>query len=279
MNVTPMLALFSINKFLGIPALASEHGEMVDHMLELVHWFMLALGFGWSVFLVIVFTKFRKERQSKADYTGVRGHATTHIEIGVVIVEIILLLGFAFPLWGERSDQYPTGANVLKLRAVGEKFKWNFQYPGLDGVLGNSEIKYVDEAKGNVIGRDMKDPNGKDDFIQGSLLTIPINRPVIIDVTSKDVIHNLCLTPMRIAQDATPGIRAHIWFKPTKLGEWTVICGQLCGPGHSGMRATLEVVSQEDFDATMKKSSEAALKEFLAKTAPAVAQTASTNGK
>ncbi len=260
MNVTPMLALFSINKFLGIPALASQHGEMVDHMLEVVHWFMLALGFGWSVFLVIVFTKFRKERQNKADYSGVRGHATTHIEIGVVIVEIILLLGFAFPLWGERSDQYPTGANVLKLRAVAEKFNWNFQYPGLDGVLGNIELKKVDAANGNIIGRDMKDPNGKDDFIKGSALTIPLDRPVIIDVTSKDVIHNLCLTPMRMAQDATPGVKSHVWFVPTKLGEWDIICGQLCGPGHSQMKARLMVVSQKDFDDFVKEASEDALK-------------------
>ena len=271
MNVTPLLALFSINKFLGIPALASEHGEMVDHMLEVVHWFMLALFVGWSVFLVIVFTKFRRERQPKADYSGVRGHASTHIEIGVVIVEAILLLGFAFPLWGERSDQYPTGANVLKLRAVAEKFNWNFQYPGLDGVLGNIELKKVDAANGNVIGRDMKDPNGKDDFVKGSALTIPIDRPVIIDITSKDVIHNLALVSMRMAQDATPGVRAHVWFKPTKVGEWDIICGQLCGPGHSQMKARLIVVSEKDFDAYMKENGEEALKRVQTDAVPAAA--------
>ena len=269
MNVTPMLALFSLNKFFGIPDLASEHGEMVDHMLELVQWFMMILFIGWSAYLVIVFSKFRQKKQPQADYQGVRGHATTHIEIGVVIVEIILLLGFAFPLWGERSDQYPTGANVLKLRAVAEKFNWNFQYPGLDGVPGNIEIKYVDAANGNVIGRDVKDPNGKDDFVKGSALTIPVDRPVIIDVTSKDVIHNLALVHMRMAQDATPGVRSHVWFKPTKVGEWDIICGQLCGPGHSQMKARLIVVEQKEFDAFMKENSEEALKKVQA--APAIA--------
>ncbi len=144
-----------------------------------------------------------------------RGHATTHIEIGVVIVEAILLLGFAFPLWARAAPMtIPTGADVLKMRAVGEKFVWNFQYPGLDGTLGGMSLKYIDVATRNVIGRDMKDPNGKDDFVKGGTMTIPVGRPVIVDVTSKDVIHNLCLTPMRMAQDATPGVRGPLLVQP-----------------------------------------------------------------
>ena len=266
MTMSTVLA-FSLNKLFGIPELASEHGEMVDHMLELLHWFMALLFVGWSAFLVVVFTKFRKERQPKADYHGVRGHASTHIEIGVVIVEAILLLGFAFPLWGERADGFPTGPDVVKMRAVGEKFNWTFQYSGLDGSLGSIDLRKVDAGHGNIIGRDPKDPNGKDDFVKGGVMTIPVDRPVIVDVTSKDVIHNLALTPMRMAQDATPGVRAHIWFKPTKKGEWDIICGQLCGPGHSQMKAHLSVIDQKDFDAFIKENSEDALKK--AEAAPA----------
>jgi cytochrome c oxidase subunit 2 len=264
MTLQSLLAIFPLNDFFGIPKLASQHGEMVDHMLELVHWFMTILFIGWSVYLIIVLSRFRQRRNPKADYVGVRGHASTHIEIGVIIVEAILVLGFALPLWGERSDAYPTGSDVLKLRAVGEKFQWTFQYPGVDGVLGRQDIKLVDTNANNPIGRDMKDANGTDDFIQAGTLTLPKDRPVIIDVTSKDVIHNLALIPMRIAQDATPGVRAHIWFKPTKTGDWDIICGQLCGPGHASMRATLSVVEQKDFDAMMKEKSEAAVKQAAA---------------
>ena len=269
--MTMQLPLATINTLMGQPGLASQHGEMVDHMLELLHWFMIVLGVGWSIFLVIVFTKFRKERQQRADYHGVRGHASTHLEIGVVIVEVILLLGFAFPLWGERSEEYPAGSNVLKMRAVAEKFAWTFQYPGNDGVLGAVDMRKVDMATGNSIGRDFKDPNGEDDVIKPATLTLPVGRPVIIDVTSKDVIHNLALVPMRMAQDATPGVRSHIWFTPTKIGTWDIICGQLCGPGHSGMKATLNVVSEADFDSEMKGQSEAAQKEVLAKKEKAAA--------
>jgi cytochrome c oxidase subunit 2 len=264
-----MFALItSLNNLLGVPGLASEHGEMVDHMLGLIQWFMLLLFLGWSTFLVIVFTKFRQSKSPNADYVGVRGHASTHIEIGVVIVELILLLGFAFPLWSTQSEQYPMGPDAVKIRAVGEKFNWSFQYAGLDGNLGNQEIRFVNTSTGNMIGRDLKDPNGKDDFVKSGEMTIPVGRPVIIDVTSKDVIHNLALVSMRIAQDATPGVRAHIWFRPTKIGEYDIICGQLCGVGHSGMKAKLTVVSEKDFDAFMKDNSEEALKAAAAKTAP-----------
>ena len=251
----PFLAL-SMKQLLGLPPLASEHGEMVDHMIVILHWFMLLLFIGWSCFLVYVFTNYRKSKNPHADYVGVRGHGSTHLEIGVIIVEVIFLLGFAFPLWAERSKDYPTGPNVLKMRAIGEKFSWTFQYPGADGVLGNIELKNITST--NTIGRDLKDPNGKDDFVKGSTMTLPVNRPVIVDVTSKDVIHNLALIPMRIAQDATPGVRAHIWFKPTKIGSWDIICGQLCGPGHANMKAALEVVSESDFDQFMKDGSDAA---------------------
>ncbi len=91
-------------------------------------------------------------------------------------------------------------------------------------------------------------------------MKLPVGRPVIVDVASKDVIHNLALVPMRSAQDATPGVKAHMWFKPIKEGTWDIICGQLCGPGHGQMKATLEVMPQKEFDDWSKEQSAAALK-------------------
>lgn len=248
-----------INQWIGQTPVASEHGELLDHMLGLVHWFMLALFIGWSIYLVICFVRFRASRNPKADYHGVRGHATTHIEIGVVIVEAILLLGFAFPLWSRQADDYPVGPEVVKMRAMGEKFLWNFQYAGDDQNLGIWNPRYINGAN-NPVGRDLADPNGKDDFVNPGTMKLPVGRPVIVDVASKDVIHNLALVPMRAAQDATPGIKAHMWFTPTKEGTWDVICGQLCGPGHAQMKAQLEVVSQKDFDDWSKEQSAAGAK-------------------
>lgn len=259
----------AINKWLGAPEVASEHGGLVDHMLGFVHWFMLVLFIGWSIYLCIVFYRFREKRQKQADYHGVRGHATTHIEIGVVIVEAVLLLGFAFPLWARQADEYPTSPDTVKLRAVGEKFLWNFQYAGSDKMLGAMNPRAINSATGNPTGKDPHDPNAKDDFISPSL-KLPVDRPCIIDVRSKDVIHNLAIVPMRASQDATPGIHAHMWFKPVKTGSWDIICAQLCGPGHAQMKAVIDVVPQAEFDEWLKEqSANAARKSAEAAATPA----------
>lgn len=247
------MSVSDINKLIGITENASEHGGLVDHMLGFVHWFMLALFIGWSIYLILAFTKFRRSKNPNADYHGVRGHASTHIEIGVVVVEAILLLGFAFPLWSRQADDFPTSPDTIKLRALGEKFLWNFQYPGNDMMLSTWDMRNVSPA--NLVGRDLLDPNGKDDFVNPGTMRLPVNRPVIVDVASKDVIHNLALVPMRSAQDAIPGVKAHMWFKPVKTGSWDIICGQLCGPGHAQMKAVLEVVEEKDFDEWAKEQS------------------------
>ena len=74
-----------INKLLGIPEVGSEHGEMVDHMLELVHWIMTVLFVGWTLYLAYTLVRYYRKRHPRADYFGVRGHASSHIEIGVII--------------------------------------------------------------------------------------------------------------------------------------------------------------------------------------------------
>ncbi len=262
------MSVSDINNWIGQTPVASEHGGLVDHMLGFVHWFMLVLGVGWSIYLGIAFYRFRQKKVNAADYQGFRGHATTHIEIGVIIVEAILLLGFAFPLWSRQADDYPTSPDTIRMRALGEKFLWNFQYPGADSMLSTWDLRNVEGAT-NPTGKDLHDPNGKDDFVNPGTMKLPVGRPVIVDVASKDVIHNLALVPMRAAQDATPGVKSHMWFKPTKTGTWDIICGQLCGPGHAQMKAILEVVDAKEFDDWSKEQSGSALKK--ATTAPAAA--------
>lgn len=253
------MSVSDINQLIGQTPVASEHGGLVDHMLGFVHWFMLVLGVGWSIYLCIALYRFRQRKAAAADYHGFRGHATTHIEIGVIIVEAILLLGFAFPLWSRQADEYPTSPDTIRMRALGEKFLWNFQYPGEDSMLSTWDLRNVDGAT-NPTGKDLHDPNGTDDFVNPGTMKLPVGRPVIVDVASKDVIHNLALVPMRAAQDATPGVKSHMWFKPTKTGTWDIICGQLCGPGHAQMKAILEVVEGKEFDDWSKEQSASAAK-------------------
>lgn len=250
---------------IGLPELASEHGSMVDHMLEMVHWLVAALLIGWSAFFVYCLFRFRKKRNPKADYHGVQGHASHHVEIAVVVVEAVLLLGFAFPLWAQRITDYPSGPDVVRVRAVGEQFKWTMHYPGPDNKFGLSKSELI--SGGNPLGIDPEDINGKDDFLYTELV-LPIDRECIVTVTSKDVIHNLALHPMRMAQDAIPGSVADMWFKPTSTGRWETVCGQLCGAGHAGMVGYMEVMTEKDFEAWYKDNVPSVKEDMLPEAKP-----------
>lgn len=229
-----------LNKLFGIIDNGSQHGPMVDQMLEVVHWFMLVLFIGWSAYLTVTIWKGYHKRTPKANYHGIQSHASSHIEIGVIIVELILLLGFAFPLWANRVDQFPDPD--VKIKAIAEQFAWNFQYAGPDGKLGATDRFLISSQ--NPAGIDPEDPNGWDDFVTGAL-TLPKDGKIEINVTSKDVIHNLALPSMRIAQDADPGKESRMWFVPTKTGKSEIICGQLCGASHGNMKSIMEIVADD----------------------------------
>ena len=238
----------SINDWIGMHEIASRHGHVGNHMMALIHWFMLILFVGWTAFLGVILVKFRKAKSPKARYKGVTSHFSTHIEIGVVIVEVVLLLGFAFPLWAKWSDakERPEGDEVVNLRAVGEQYRWTFHYAGADNMVGMTAHDRLSGA--NPVGLVTEDPNSADDFVSVNELVIPVGRPVVIQVTSKDVIHGLAIIPMFAQQDAIPGSEIPMWFIPEKEGEWNIVCAQLCGAGHAQMVAYVKAVSSEEFD-------------------------------
>ncbi len=239
-----------INKLLGLPESASQHGFEIDMMLEFVHWFMLALLIGWSLFFIITLWRFRRSRSPSANYRGVRNGLSTHLEIGVVLIEAVLLVGFAFPLWANRVNDLPPGDEAVTVRAYGYQFGWYFHFPGEDGLFGRRDVRFVTDN--NRVGLDPTDEAGKDDRLNTlNTLPLPVNRPVIIRVTSQDVIHNFAIHQMRIAQDAIPGMEVPMWFTPVREGTFEVICGQLCGAGHSLMRAEIEVMAEDDYEAAL----------------------------
>ncbi|MGB0292885.1 MAG: cytochrome c oxidase subunit II [Luteolibacter sp.] len=249
----------SPSKLLGIPENFSAHGGQVDHMIDVVHWFMIALFVGWTLFFFYCIVRFWHRNHPKASYSGVRGHLSTHLEVGVIIVEAVLLLGFAFPLWAERTDSWDEVQKMdpVRVRVVGWQFGWTYHYPGEDGVFGRIDPNKI-RSVGDV-GIDLDDPNAADDFT-APILKIPVNRPAVLNITSTDVIHNYHIIPMRIQQDAIPGREIPMWFTPVETLETSVVCGQLCGEGHGNMVGNMEVVEQEAYSDWAKGQSESALK-------------------
>ena len=265
-----MNRLALINEFLGQPPNASEHGFEVDHIIEFSHWFMAALFVGWSAYFIYVLIRFSRRKNPVADHEGVKSGISTHLEFSVVLIDAVLLIGFAIPLWAKRVNQFPDTKDAVLVHAVGQQFNWNFHMPGPDGQFGRREIGLVSNS--NPLGLDPNDIAGKDDLIVTGELHLPVNRPVIIEVSSKDVIHNFALPHMRIAQDAIPGSVIPMWFKPIKPGTYEIVCGQLCGLGHYGMKGTVVVDAPADYQAWLKERLELSGNQAPVEAPPATAR-------
>jgi cytochrome c oxidase subunit II len=232
--------------FLGLPVAASQHAPDVDSLISVVHWLMLVLFVGWGAFFLFVLAKFRKGANPRADYHGAKGKISKVLEIGVVVVEIVLLVFFAIPAWARRVSNFPPESGATVVRVVGEQFAWNVHYPGPDGKFGRTDVSLM--AADNPLGLDRTDPAAKDDVTTINQLTLPVDKPVLVHLSSKDVIHSFGLYEMRVKQDAVPGLDIPVWFIPNKIGDYEITCSQLCGLGHYRMRGFVNIRSQADYE-------------------------------
>ena len=91
------------------------------------------------------------------------------------------------------------------------------------------------------------DADAKDDIVTTNQLNLPVDRPVLVQLTSQDVIHSFGLFEMRVKQDAIPGMEIPVWFIPNRVGQYEIACSQLCGIGHFRMRGFLNIQSAADF--------------------------------
>ena len=247
-----------MTEWLGLPALASTHGGQIDSMIGWVHVFMLILFVGWGGFYIYCLFRFRRSRQPVANYAGVKSHTSSYLEVGVAVVEAILLFGFAIPLWAARVDRMPPTSEALLVHVTAEQFAWNVHYAGPDGVFGRTDIKLID-TQDNPLGLDRSDPAGKDDITTLNQLYLPVNKPIIVRLRSKDMIHSFGVPEFRVKQDAIPGLTIPIWFVPnvttaemrTRTGnpefQYEIACAQLCGLGHYRMRGFVTVLSTDEF--------------------------------
>jgi cytochrome c oxidase subunit II len=243
-------------KILGLPPMDSASGQGVDDLIIYVHWLMLALFIGWIAYFFYAIYRFRASRNPRADYHGVRNHASNYIELTVAGIEAVLLIFIAVPLWAKAVDKFPPASESTVIQVVAQQYAWNVRYPGPDGIMGQQNMDFVSET--NVFGVDPSDPHGKDDIQTLNDIHVPVNKPVIIYLTSKDVIHSLKIISMRVCQDAIPGLRIPVWFTPTKIGRYQINCAQLCGPGHYSMSGGfLNVVSEKDYQKWLASKSAA----------------------
>ncbi len=255
--------MIDILRNFGLPISISSNSPAIDEVIVLTHWLMLLLFVGWGSFFIISLVKFRKSKNPEADYLGVKSHMSSVFEVGVALIEIILLICFSFPIWANRVNDVPTSnEGVVHVRVVAQQYAWNIHYPGPDGVFGNLKSELVDEVS-NPIGLDRSSFGSSDDFFTINQFHIPANKKIRVDLSSKDVIHSFKLPELRVAQDAIPGMSIPVHFEATMTSDQflkkmvgtpregkglEISCAQLCGLGHYRMRGYLTVDTEEEYD-------------------------------
>ena len=233
----------------GLPIAASTYAAKVDMGIHILHWGMIAIFVIWGIFFTYCLIRFRSSKQPVASYdAATKGGLLSFLpDMMVLGFELWLIFFIGLPVWAEIKEKMPADKDANVVQLVAEQFAWGFQYPGADGQFGARDPKQI--SSGNTIGLDANDPNGKDDYISLNELHVPIDKPTILYLTSKDVIHSFFVPEFRVKQDVVPGMRIPLWFQATAPGHYEIGCAQLCGLGHYRMKGEVIVDTPEEFEA------------------------------
>lgn len=237
-----------------LPPDRSLHGAAIDSLFYWIFWITMIAFVAVELLLLYFLVRYR-DRKGKAHFT----HGNTRLEMAWTIAPAIILAGLALGskgVWDRyRYSSAATDPKRAKVLVIGEQFKWNFVYPGVDGKFGRylvfpkpSDAKWPVGADGNAVtyagvsgpaalphseavnainryiaaenplGKDYADPDGKDDdYVKepGRELILPVNRPIEVVLTSKDVIHDFFLPNFRVKLDAMPGMFGRLYFTAT----------------------------------------------------------------
>jgi cytochrome c oxidase subunit 2 len=235
-----------------LPENFSAHGSEVDNLIVWVHYLMFILFVGWGFYFIYTLYRFRSSNNPKASYKGITNHYSTYVEAGIILFEVFLLFSLALPGWKRlktnvekpqiieiQNSVYETRDNLISdfdieddittyfpesevnqnmqvIHVIAQTFNYNIHYPGPDGKFGPRHRYLVDDGEGEFIGLDWNHPDSKDDIVLLDELILEVDKPVLIYLTSKDVIHSFFLPEFRVKQDAIPGQRVAIFFTPEK---------------------------------------------------------------
>lgn len=147
-------------------------------------------------------------------------------------------------VWNAFFSKPPENAFLVEVTA--QQFAWNIRYPGKDGRFGRTDPKFISDF--NPLGIAPDDPAGKDDILLTGEMHVPVNRPVVVNLRARDVLHSFFLPHTRLKMDCVPGMTTRLWFIPDRKGNFEIACAELCGMGHYNMKGLLVVEEQSAVD-------------------------------
>ncbi len=195
-----------------------------------------------TLFMAYAVLRFRHKEGQRAAYEP----ENKKLEIWLTIltsIGIIAMLAPGLIVWDEFIT-VPKEAKVVEV--MGRQWSWAFRFPGADEKLGTVDTKYISDE--NPFGLNPRDPNGQDDLlVDESELHLPIGKPYKLLLRSTDVLHDFYVPQFRAKMDLVPGLVTYFWFTPTKIGEFEILCAELCGVAHSDMRGSVYIEEEADF--------------------------------
>ena len=247
--ITLISTYFFVAKTWWLPAGAAAAAGFIDRQFTLTFIIMgvvflaAQLGLGYIVW---------RYRESPSAAPVSYSHGNTKLEVIWTALTAVLFIGLNLMgsnVWA--SQRFPRESNPadVQVEVTGMQFAWYFRYPGPDGKYGKTSFNLMDPSAGGeaAVGLSQSDPAAKDDVVTGTMY-LPVNREVEVHLRAVDVIHSFFVPQLRFKQDAVPGLNIPMRFTPTVIGEYEIVCAELCGLGHYKMHGMVHVVSQEDFD-------------------------------
>lgn len=232
------------------PAPISSLATLFDAQFLRTMWLVGFAFFLVQFLLIYVVVRYRKRGGTAARFSG-------HPWMEFVWTGITAALFFGISLRGmsvftlPHLGPEPAGTEIIEVTA--HQFAWTFRYPGADGKFGRTDLRLISDAGGDPLGLDPKDPAGKDDIVV-STLRVPVGRDVSLTLRSRDVIHDFFVRELRVKQDVVPGMDIPYRFRADQVGSYEIACAELCGLGHSQMRAVMMVMPAAEYDRWKKNA-------------------------
>lgn len=223
-----------------ISVLASAFDAQFHRTLWLTGFAFLAV----QILLILIVLRFRRNGKAPAEFTGNRRLELLWTAVTALLFFGLALMGMPVFTVPRLGPELP-GSEMIEVNA--HQFAWNFRYPGPDGQFGRTDLRLISDAGGNPLGLDPSDPRGKDDIVV-STLRVPVGRDIVLTLKSRDVIHDFFVRELRVKQDVVPGMDIPYRFRADRTGTFEIACAELCGLGHSQMRAVMLVVPAADYD-------------------------------
>ena len=208
----------------------SLDGYRIDKVIQYTD-FVITLYFAIVVIALVFFIwryNSRKNPKASYDHGNQKKHLIMTVAMGLLVffsIDVVIET-MSFKDLKEAFWNFPKGKDVVRIEVMPQQYAWNFRYAGEDELFGTD-----------------------DDIVPSqNIMHIPVNTPIVIQLTTYDVIHSFYLPNFRIKQDATPGMVTAMWFQAMETGQYEIACAELCGNSHFKMKGYLTVESEEDFD-------------------------------